>query len=145
MRVTGSRLTLTTATNRQSAVSPAVADASLRKREQPRSVIHRRPGHLRAEQDRTTHTATVYSQLCHHARRALSGRLNLGTRFTEIGVCPKSCEICCPVHTSVNSTIFFSRKKKDFLMSPEKKDFLTSTNEQNLIVHNGGTGHAGVS
>ena len=142
MRVTGSRLTLTTATNRQSAVSPAVADASLRKREQPRSVIHRRPGHLRAEQDRTTHTATVYSQLCHHARRALSGRLNLGTRFTEIGVCPKSCEICCPPSTFNN--IFFP-KKKDFLMSPEKKDFLTSTNEQNLIVHNGGTGHAGVS
>ena len=144
MRVTGSRLTLTTATNRQSAVSPAVADASLRKREQPRSVIHRRPGHLRAEQDRTTHTATVYSQLCHHARRALSGRLNLGTRFTEIGVCPKSCEICCPVHLGKFNNIFFP-KKKDFLMSPEKKDFLTSTNEQNLIVHNGGTGHAGVS
>ena len=40
MRVTGSRLTFTTATNRHSAVSPAVADASLRKGEQPRSVRH---------------------------------------------------------------------------------------------------------
>ena len=66
MRVTGSRLTFTTATNRHSAVSPAVADASLRKEgEQPRSVRHI-DGPATYAQSRSAQAMPQNSQLCHH-------------------------------------------------------------------------------